>query len=152
MKAEEVIELLGLRPLPSEGGMWRRIWMDDHSSAIYYLMRPGDPSAIHRLQATELWHHYLGAPARMLLLHPDGSVDQPVLGKKLTDGQRPCITVPGGVWMGASTMGDWSLAGATMAPPWDPQGFELGDGARLAGRYPGARRRIAELTVDGPAS
>ena len=126
--------------------MWTRIWLGDHASAIYYLMRPGDFSAMHRLEATEMWHHYLGAPAGMLLLGPDGSVDRPILGKDLAEGQRPCITVPAGVWMGASTLGEWSLTGATMAPPWNPDGFELGDGALLSERFPAAGDRIAELT------
>ena len=146
MNADEVIAALGLEPLPEEGGMWTRIWLDDHASAIYFLMRPGDFSAMHRLQATEIWHHYLGAPAGMLLLRPDGSFDEPILGKDLADGQRPCVTVPAGVWMGASTLGDWTLLGATMAPPWDPDGFELGDRTHLAGSYPQAGDRVLELT------
>ena len=61
MNADQVISLLGLEPLPAEGGMWTRIWLDDHGSAIYFLMRPGDFSAMHRLDAPEIWHHYLGA-------------------------------------------------------------------------------------------
>ena len=146
MNADHVISILGLEPLPSEGGMWTRIWLDDHGSAIYFLMRPGDFSAMHRLDAPEIWHHYLGAPASMLLLHPGGSVDRPVLGKDLTEGQRPCVTVPSGVWMGASTTGDWSLVGATMAPPWHPDRFELGDRADLIGQYPRAAGRIEALT------
>ena len=146
MNADEVIAALGLEPLPEEGGMWTRIWLDHHTSAIYFLMRPGDFSAMHRLEATEIWHHYLGAAAGMLLIHPDGLVDQPILGKELAAGQRPCVTVPAGVWMGASTLGDWTLVGATMAPPWNPDGFELGDRSHLAGRYPQAGDRILELT------
>ena len=146
MNATEVITLLGLEPLAEEGGMWTRILLDEHASAIYFLMRPGDFSAMHRLDSTEIWHHYLGAPAGMLLLHPDGSADLPILGKGLGDGQRPCVTVPAGVWMGASTMGDWSLVGATMAPPWHPDRFQLGDRTDLAVRYPQAALRIEELT------
>ena len=146
MNADEIIALLGREPLHEEGGMWTRIWRDEHGSAIYFLMRPGDFSAMHRLDAPEIWHHYLGSPASMLLLHPDGSVDRPILGKELEDGQRPCVTVPAGVWMGASTMEDWSLVGATMAPPWHPDRFELGDRTDLAGQYPQAARRIEELT------
>ena len=150
MNADEIITFLGLDPLPSEGGMWTQIWLDDHGSAIYFLMRPGDFSAMHRLDAPEIWHHYLGAPASMLLLHPDGSVNRPILGKELAEGQRPCVAVPAGVWMGASTLGDWSLVGTTMAPAWNPDGFELGDGAHLADRYPEAGTRICELARDHP--
>lgn len=146
MSPDEVIRLLGLEPLPEEGGMWTRAWMDEHGSAIYFLMQPGDFSAMHRLDSAEIWHHYLGAPAGMLLLGPGGSVDRPVLGKDLAGGQRPCIPVPAGVWMGASTRGDWTLVGATMAPAWNPGGFRLGDRSALVARYPRASGRIRELT------
>ena len=150
MNADEIITLLGLEPLPEEGGMWTRIWLDNHGSAIYFLIRRGDFSAMHRLDASEIWHHYLGAPASMLLLYPNGSANQPILGEELAEGQRPCVAVPAGVWMGASTLGDWSLVGTTMAPAWNPDAFELGDGAHLADRYPEAGTRICELTRDHP--
>lgn len=146
MTSDEIIELLGLAPHPEEGGMWARTWLDDHGSSIYFLIRPHDFSAMHRLDSPEIWHHYLGAAVGMLLLNPDGSADQPVLGKDLDDGQRPCVPVPGGVWMGASTLGEWSLVGTTMAPAWDPDGFRLGDRFTLTGQYPRASRRIKELT------
>ena len=145
MNADQVITLLGLEPMPQEGGMWTQIWLDDHGSAIYFLMRPGDFSAMHRLDAPEIWHHYQGAPASMLLLFPDGSITRPCLGQELTQGQRPSVPVPQGVWMGASTLGEWSLVGTTMAPAYNPDGFQLGERSLLAGQYPEASDRIAEL-------
>ena len=145
MRASEVIELLRLEPLPHEGGYFAETWRDAHGSAIYYLVVPGDFSAIHRVDATELWHHYDGAEVEMLLLHPDGSVTEPILGKDLEGGQRPCVTVPAGVWMGASTSGEWSLMGTTMAPPYHPDGFELGSLEELTAQYPAAAEAIARL-------
>lgn len=146
MTADEIIALLGLQPHAQEGGMWAQTWLDDHGSGIYFLIRPGDFSTMHRLDAPEIWHHYLGAPAGMLLLRPDGSAAQPILGKDLRNGQRPCVPVPGGVWMGASTLGEWSLVGTTMAPAWTQDGFQPGDRAALVGEYPQAALRIEELT------
>ena len=144
--ADEVIELLGLEPLPQEGGWYAVTWRDPAGSAIYFLVRPGDFSALHALPTTELWHHYAGAPARMLLLHPDGSIDRPVLGDDLPAGQRPQVVVPGRVWMGASTDGPWSLLGTTMAPPYDEAGFELGRRDDLVAGYPAAAAEIDALT------
>lgn len=147
--AEQVIEALGLEPLPAEGGMWAQTWKDEHSSAIYFLMRPGDFSAMHRLDGPELWHHYAGAAAEMLLLFPDGSAARPVLGADLAAGQRPQEAVPAGVWIGAATAGEWSLVGTTMAPPYHADGFELGAAAELADRYPEAAADIARLVREG---
>lgn len=142
MTGAEVVALLGLSPLPVEGGMWARTWKDEHGSGIYYLLQPGDFSALHRLDAPELWHHYAGDPVEMLLLEPEGGVHAPVLGDDLTAGQRPCVVVRAGVWMGARTAGDWSLVGATMAPPYREQGFELGKATELELRYPRAADSI----------
>lgn len=146
LTADQVIETLALEPLAGEGGMYRREWATTHGSAIYFLLRPRDFSALHRLTGPEVWHHYSGAPVEMLLLHPDGSVDRPVLGSGLTRGHRPLQVVEAGVWMGASTSGDWSLLGATMAPPFDPAGFELGRRETLQTAYPSVTAAIAGLT------
>ena len=145
MTADEVARLLDLVPLPVEGGRWTQTWRDRHSGAIYYLMTPDDFSALHRLHAPELWHHYAGAAAEMLLLWPDGRIDRPRLGDDLAAGERPVVGVPAGVWMAATTRGDWTLVGTTMAPPFEPDGFELGQLDDLAARYPAAADDIARF-------
>lgn len=142
MTADDVIEILGLQPMPREGGMWVQTWQDDHGTGIYFMMRPGDFSALHRLNIAELWHHYAGAPVEMLLLHADGSVRRPVLGDDLPGGHRPFVAVDAGVWMAAGTTGDWSLVGTTMAPPFDPAGFELGTTDELIASFPEAANDI----------
>ena len=146
ISADYVIELLGLEPLEFEGGMWAQTWRDERSSAIYYLMRPGDFSALHRLPGPELWHHYAGAAVEMLLLAPDGTVSRPVLGDDLAGGQRPIVAVPAGVWMAATTTGDWSLTGATLAPAYQDGGFELGDPDELTEAYPEASADIVRFS------
>ncbi len=130
--------------------MFRRTWVSEHGSAIYFLLRPGDFSAMHKLAGPELWHHYAGAPVRMLLLHPDRSVERPVLGDRLSAGERPMVVVEAGFWMGAETTGEWSLLGATMAPPYDPGGFVLGDRHELVALFPQAADDVVRLTRDDP--
>lgn len=151
MTADEVVQLLGLEPMPLEGGMWAQTWLDEHGSAIYFLLRRGDFSALHRLAFSELWHHYAGAPVEMLLLDPDGGVRHPMLGDDLGSGQRPFVPVTAGVWMAAATSGEWSLLGTTMAPPFDPSGFELGEPAELVARYPAAAELIPRFVREEPA-
>ena len=129
--------------------MFRRTHLDACSSAIYYLLVAPDFSALHALNATETYHWYAGVPLRLLLLHPDGSATEPVLGPDLAAGQRPQVVVPAGTWQGSSPDGAWTLAGTTTAPPFDWTGFRLGGRAELSDRYPAARARITELTRDG---
>jgi predicted cupin superfamily sugar epimerase len=146
LEANDIIRILGLEPLPHEGGMWVESYRDRHSGAIYFLIRDGDFSAMHRLTGPEIWHFYAGSPVQMLALLPDRSVREPILGPDLSSGQRPQVIVPSGVWQGASTTGAWSLLGTTMAPPFHDDGFELGHAETLEERYPSARDRIRALT------
>jgi predicted cupin superfamily sugar epimerase len=70
--AEDIIAHLGLKPHP-EGGYFRETFRDEgahkaraHSTAILYLLRAGEMSRWHRVDAAELWHWYgrRAAPAR----------------------------------------------------------------------------------------
>jgi predicted cupin superfamily sugar epimerase len=151
-EGERVAALLGLEPLHDEGGLFRRTHVDAHSSAIYYMLIAPEFSAMHALTATETYHWYAGAPLRMLLLHPEGSVEEPVLGADIAAGQRPQLVVPAGTWQGSSPDGDWSLVGTTTAPPFNWTGFRLGERGSLAERYARAAERITELTRLTPPS
>jgi uncharacterized protein len=137
---------LGLEPLAREGGLFRRTHADAHCSTIYFLLLAPDFSALHRLACTEAYHWYAGGPLRLLLLHPDGAVSEPVLGPDLDRGEQRQLVVPAGTWQGSSPLGGWSLLGATSAPPFEWSGFRLGERAVLIDRYPAARARIESLT------
>lgn len=143
---ERIAALLGLEPLPDEGGRFRRMHSDAHSSAIYYLLVAPEFSALHRLRSTEVYHWHAGSPLRLLLLLGDGRIAEPVLGPDLADGQRPQLVVPAGTWQGSRPEGAWSLVGTTMAPPFDWSGFELSVRAELVARYPAAHGAIEGLT------
>lgn len=146
MTWEEVAELLGLGPLPEEGGLFVETFRDAHSTAIYYLLVAPDFSALHQLSTTEVVHHYAGAPVQMLLLGEDGAIEEPVLGDDLFEGQRPQLVIPPGTWQGSETLGEWSLLGATVAPPFTFDMFALGSPEHLTAGWPDAAERIAALT------
>src|SRR5688500_14007189 len=146
LSPEQVIDLLGLKPLPDEGGMFTQHFADEHSTAIYFLVRRDDFSAIHRLSGPEVYHFYLGDPIQMLLLYPGGRVERPVLGLDLVRGHRPAVAVPEGVWQGSECTGEWSLVGATMAPGFRTEMFEMGVREELIAIYPEAASEISRLT------
>ncbi|BCW87743.1 hypothetical protein sos41_08730 [Alphaproteobacteria bacterium SO-S41] len=131
MTADEVVALLGLQPHP-EGGVFIETFRDDGlasrrgaSTAIYYLLRAGEESHWHRVDAAEVWHFYAGAPLE-LRLSPDGhSETAHRLGNVLAAGERPQLVVPLGCWQAARSLGDWTLLGCTVAPAFDFSGFEL---------------------------
>lgn len=162
MTAADVIKLLNLQPLPAEGGLYRQTYADDYGTAIYYLIgwletesyevtTQAEYSAMHRLPGVEVFHHYAGDPVRMLLLHPDGSQSEPLLGPDLANEQRPQVVVPGNTWQGCYSAGDesgvgWSLLGATMAPGYRDEDFEISPAAPLIDKWPAAEQQIRALT------
>ncbi|MDT7804966.1 MAG: uncharacterized protein QOI78_8399 [Actinomycetota bacterium] len=129
---------LGLQPLPVEGGRWAQSWRSDTGSAIYYLLVAPEFSAPHRLDRVEVYAHHAGAAAAMLLLHPDGTAERPVLGTDVAAGQRPQVVVPAGTWQATVTLGAWSLLGTVVVPPYTDDCVEFATAADLAAEYPSA--------------
>ena len=141
-----IIELLGLVPLLPEGGHVRQSWLDERSSAIYYLVVAPDFSGLHRLEHLEIWAWHAGAPARMLLIDEAGVVSEPVLGPDLAAGERPQVVVPAGTWQATEPMGAWTLASTFMAPPYSDAIVTFAVADHLAERHPAHAERIRRLS------
>lgn len=130
-EADGIIAALGLQRHP-EGGWFREIYR--HAPAgggrgalttIYYLLKAGEASYWHRVDADEILHFHLGDPLE-LSLSPDGRVSSTqILGIDLAAGQRPQIIVPARHWQAARPLGRFTLAGCTVAPAFEFTGFEL---------------------------
>lgn len=159
--ADAIIELLELHPLEVEGGQFRRTWVSAETSsdgrpigtAIYALFTddPDSFSALHRLDAEEVWHHYFGAP---LVLHLfDTQHREVMLGSDLAAGYRPQVVVPAGCWMGAHVNDGadvgYTLIGCTMSPGFVGSSYQGGRRDDLVAAYPDAVAVIHRLTRPG---
>jgi predicted cupin superfamily sugar epimerase len=131
LSANDVIRLLGLKPHP-EGGHYAETFRDAgstaggraHSTAIYFLLKRGERSHWHRVDAAEVWHFYAGDALRLSI--SDGGPTQTIaLGPDLGNGERPQAVVPARAWQSAESLGDWTLVGCTVAPGFEFEGFEL---------------------------
>ncbi len=130
MNADEIIAQLDLTPHP-EGGYYRQTWVAEnegraHGTCIYFLLKAGQASHWHAVDAVEIWHFYAGAPL-VLSLAPslDGPAVDHKLGPDLAGGQSPQIIVPEGHWQMAATTGEWTLVGCTVSPGFQFEGFTL---------------------------
>ncbi|WP_087000373.1 cupin domain-containing protein [Rhizobium sullae] len=131
MVPDEIIAALSMQPHP-EGGWYVQTFRDDnggdrgHSTAIYYLLRAGQRSHWHRVHdAAEVWHYYAGAP---LALHrsENGAKSETLrLGTDLANGERPQAVIPANWWQSAETLGEYTLAGCTVAPGFEFSKFEM---------------------------
>jgi predicted cupin superfamily sugar epimerase len=127
--ADEIIARLGLRPHP-EGGHFRETFRAPDagrgaSTAIFFLLRAGERSHWHKVDADEVWHHYAGAPLELSMSDDGRTVRRRRLGSDFGLGETPQIVVSRGVWQAARSLGAWTLVGCTVAPAFEFAGFEL---------------------------
>lgn len=166
--AEEVIAMLGLVPLPKEGGFYRETYRSPDqiqvqwsaadsdglsirslSTQILYMVTQDSFSALHRLKQDEVYHFYSGLPAELFLIFPSGVSKVVTLGSDLSAGQSVQIVVPRGTWQGvrlAEKLSGYSLMGTTVAPGFEFEDFELGDRERLIAQYPEVSELITKYT------
>ncbi len=129
MTADQIIETLDLAPHP-EGGHYRQTWVADNDgrptgTCIYFLLKAGETSHWHKVDATEIWLFHAGAP---LILSLSGTDDGPakdhLLSPDLTTG-APQLIVPEEHWQAARTTGDFTLVSCTVSPGFQFSGFTL---------------------------
>ena len=130
--AQEIILALGLQPHP-EGGHFVETYRDTQvdtdgraaSSAIYFMLKAEEVSKWHKVDATEVWHHYSGAPLELTIFNAGHSKTIHILGPDLNAGQRPQAVVPAHSWQMARPLGGWVLVGCTVAPAFEFRGGVL---------------------------
>jgi uncharacterized protein len=139
---------LGLEPIPVEGGWFRITWRSPSAGAILALFtdEPDGFSALHRLSVAELWFFHAGGPFGLLLLHPDGTSTDVVLGAETGRGQVPQVAVEAGTWMGGAPRDGWTLLSTVTVPPFTDDAFVAGSRAGLAASYPDRGADIERLT------
>ena len=163
--ASQIIQRLGLEPLPLEGGFFRQTWTSSVQlpggrrvgSAIYFLLTETGFSAMHHLPTDELWMFHAGDQVEHVSLaagRPEPEVA--IMGGDVLGGDVPQLLVEGGKWQGArlrdasgsSSRGSngWALISCTMSPAWDDREFTLGNRADLQRQFPRAAEWIAALT------
>lgn len=128
---DALIERLAMRPHP-EGGHYVETFRDRAAAGgrgaltcIHFLLRAGEVSAWHRIDAAEVWHHAAGDPL-VLSLSPDGhDASAHHLGPDLAAGQRAHLVVPPGCWQTAESLGAWTLVSCIVAPAFEFAGFEM---------------------------
>ncbi len=161
LSAEEVIALLGLAPHP-EGGYFAEVFRSplavssavhpgarSASTAIYFLLKAGELSALHRVRSDELWHHYAGDALELHAFSESEHICHR-LGRDLAAGERPLAVISAGIWQAARVVENaaygWTLVGCTVAPGFDFADFELPSRADLLDRLPAHPEWVRCLT------
>ncbi|MEP6747325.1 MAG: cupin domain-containing protein [Bacteroidota bacterium] len=121
------------------------------STAIYFLLKKDQFSAMHRIASDELWHFYYGDPLIVYELDVAGNLTKHLLGNNPENNEHFQCLVKAGSWFGAAVKDGsaYSLAGCTVAPGFDFADFELGERNVLLKLYPQYAEIICQLTRTG---
>ncbi len=134
--AAALIEQLGLSAHP-EGGWYKETWRgasgaDGRASgtAIIFLLKAGEASHWHTVDAAELWLWQAGDPVELRLAASDaGPVRSVILGSDVGAGQQLQGVVAPGEWQAARPSGapqhGYSLVSCVVVPGFDFAGFTL---------------------------
>ncbi len=167
--SEQWIDTLELRPHP-EGGWFREVYRAtetiphaslpdrfagsrSHSTAIYFLLRGTEYSALHTIKQDEVWHFYDGATLTLHLVDPDGRYSTVTLGRDPMSGEVPMAVINAG-WLFGATVDpvnpvnptSYALVGCTVAPGFDFADFDMPQRDVLLERYPQHREIVERLT------
>ena len=129
---DEVIRELRLSPHP-EGGWYRESFRDAgtssdgraKSTAIYFLLKTGETSHWHRIDAAEIWLWHAGAPLALSISSDGEASTTHRIGVDLAAGERPQAVVPAHAWQSAKSLGEWTLVSCVVAPGFEFSAFEL---------------------------
>jgi predicted cupin superfamily sugar epimerase len=134
INAQDVVKQLNLSPNP-EKGYYRQTFEDSlkmgnrsASTAIYYLLEGSSGTSYwHRVtDAVEIWHYYAGCPMKLELSWNNGTATQAqILGSDIFKNQTPQVVIEKGRWQRATSLGNWTLVGTTVAPGFSENGYEL---------------------------
>ena len=163
-QAALIIKRYGLQPHP-EGGFFTQTYRSpgiipkaalpaefsgerNFSSAIVFLLRENDFSALHRLRQDEVWHFYSGGALRLIMISPEGKFSETILGRNGKAGDVVQAVVPAGYWFGAKPAEGaiFSFVGCTVAPGFDFADFELANRTDLLERFPELETIILSFT------
>ena len=134
--AQKLIEQLGLSPHP-EGGWYRETWRSaahaegrSPGTAILFLLKAGEASHWHRVDAEELWLWQGGDPLELRIAPEDaGPARSIVLGGDIAAGEQLQGLVPKDWWQAARPAGGggagYTLVSCVVVPGFDFAGFTL---------------------------
>jgi predicted cupin superfamily sugar epimerase len=160
-EVKALIDHYQFQPLPVEGTLFASTYRSPQEyengkpvgTAIIamYCDAPYSVSMFHKLKYDEVWHFYGGDPLRLILLYPDGSSRDVIMGNDPLKGQLVQFVIPAGVWQAGHMVagGKYSLFGCTVAPGFTDDIFEGGTREMLLALYPDRADDISKLSVSG---
>ncbi|ALC91815.1 cupin [Bacillus sp. FJAT-18017] len=156
--AEYWIKKLELEPHP-EGGYFKQTFKSDQVlegtekalyTSIYFLLKSGDISHLHRLKSDELWYFHAGNALSVHMIHENGEYEEARLGLNAEKGEVPQVAVPKHTIFGSSLLEEdgFALVGCMVSPGFEFEEFELFTQAELLRDYPQHKVIIEKIAYE----
>lgn len=136
---EKLIDQLQLEPHP-EGGYFKETYRNERvfhpvgfdgersmGTSIFFLLKEGQVSAMHRIKSDEIWYHHLGGALEITEIDESGHEILTVLGSNIEHGELLQYVVKAGRWFGSRPRegSGFCLVGCQVSPGFDFKDFEL---------------------------
>ena len=154
LNAEYWISHLGLKPHP-EGGFFNEIFRSSIkipkevlpigyksprrvATSIYFLLRSGDISRLHRLRSDELWYYHTGCAVKIVYIDKEGNKHTKFLGCNIEKAEEPSIHISAGNIFAAEPVekDSYCLMSCVVAPGFEFEDFEMFPKDELIQSYP----------------
>lgn len=148
------ISHLHLQPHP-EGGFFREVFRSSVdvpksdlpvgfkssrrlATSIYYLLRSGEISKLHRLRSDELWYFHAGCPLKIMYIDQEGNRHSAILGSNPEKAEVLYFHVPAGNIFAAEVVDPetFSLVSCVVTPGFEFEDFEMFPKDDLLQAYP----------------
>ena len=163
VRADELIEALGLDVLAGESGWWRLITESDvpvslpggrrlpASNTIHLVLSPDRPvNRWHLLESDDVHVLVEGGPVEYVLLPAAAPPRRIVLGHDLGAGETPVVIAAAGVWTGLRLVDPSTYAWivTTVTPAWSPDRARIGLDAGVRDRVVDAEAWLTPALLD----
>jgi predicted cupin superfamily sugar epimerase len=132
---QTILDSFGMAPHP-EGGWYAETYRAPSEpgsrsavTAIYFLLKAGERSHWHTVDATEIWLWHAGSPVRLQMSMDGRQTETILLGADIAAGERPQAVVPVGCWQAAESSEGWGLVSCIVAPGFEFRGFRMAPAA-----------------------
>jgi uncharacterized protein len=160
------IRKLGLKEHP-EGGFYRELYRSNDvvdgnhlkvkrqgtrnlATSIYYLLKSGEKSLLHRLKSDETWYYHYGSPFYLYCIDSQGDLREVKIGPNIENHEQLQYTIPEGTIFGGLVHGQdtYCLAGCMVSAGFSFEDFQLLSREYMLEQYPKHRDIILTLTAE----
>jgi predicted cupin superfamily sugar epimerase len=148
------IQHLDMKPHP-EGGFFKEVFRSGISAkkdelpigykserrlatSIYYLLRSGEISKMHRLKSDELWYFHFGGSLKVIYIDHEGKKFTKILGDNPEKAETFYLHIPAGNMFAAEVIepDSYTLVSCVVTPGFEFDDFEMFEKDDLIQAYP----------------